>query len=122
MLSSHDFQAGARTHGFVVESSEPLSEIDGSAHVMRHEKSGARLLFLQNADENKAFSIAFKTPPADDTGVFHILEHSVLCGSEKFPVKEPFVDLLKTSMQTFLNALTFPDKPCTRWQAPTTRT
>lgn len=110
MLSTHDFQAGARMHGFVVESSEPLSEIDGSAHVMRHEKSGARLLFLQNADENKAFSIAFKTPPSDDTGVFHILEHSVLCGSKKFPVKEPFVDLLKTSMQTFLNALTFPDK------------
>ena len=110
MLSTHDFQAGARMHGFVVDSSEPLSEIDGSAHVMRHEKSGARLLFLQNADENKAFSIAFKTPPADDTGVFHILEHSVLCGSRKFPVKEPFVDLLKTSMQTFLNALTFPDK------------
>ena len=110
MLSTHDFQAGARIHGFVVDSSEPLSEIDGSAHVMRHEKSGARLLFLQNADENKAFSIAFKTPPADDTGVFHILEHSVLCGSKKFPVKEPFVDLLKTSMQTFLNALTFPDK------------
>ena len=110
MLSTHDFQAGARMHGFVVDSSEPLSEIDGSAHVMCHEKSGARLLFLQNADENKAFSIAFKTPPADDTGVFHILEHSVLCGSKKFPVKEPFVDLLKTSMQTFLNALTFPDK------------
>ena len=110
MLSTHDFQAGARMHGFVVDSSEPLSEIDGSAHVLRHEKSGARLLFLQNADENKAFSIAFKTPPADDTGVFHILEHSVLCGSRKFPVKEPFVDLLKTSMQTFLNALTFPDK------------
>lgn len=110
MLSTHDFQAGARMHGFVVDSSEPLSEIDGSAHVMRHEKSGARLLFLQNADENKAFSIAFKTPPADNTGVFHILEHSVLCGSRKFPVKEPFVDLLKTSMQTFLNALTFPDK------------
>ncbi|MFQ9741649.1 MAG: insulinase family protein [Slackia sp.] len=87
-----------------------MSEIDGFAHVMRHEKSGARLLFLQNEDANKAFSIAFKTPPADDTGVFHILEHSVLCGSEKFPVKEPFVDLLKTSMQTFLNALTFPDK------------
>ena len=59
---------------------------------------------------NKAFSIAFRTPPADDTGVFHILEHSVLCGSEKFPVKEPFVNLLKTSMQTFLNAMTFGDK------------
>ena len=114
MFSSHDssfdFAPGAQTHGFIVQSSEPLSEIDGFAHVMRHEKSGARLLFLQNEDANKAFSIAFKTPPADDTGVFHILEHSVLCGSEKFPVKEPFVDLLKTSMQTFLNALTFPDK------------
>ena len=114
MFSSHDssfdFAPGAQTHGFIVQSSEPLSEIDGFAHVMRHEKRGARLLFLQNEDANKAFSIAFKTPPADDTGVFHILEHSVLCGSEKFPVKEPFVDLLKTSMQTFLNALTFPDK------------
>lgn len=114
MFSSHDssfdFAPGAQTHGFIVQSSEPLSEIDGFAHVTRHEKSGARLLFLQNEDANKAFSIAFKTPPADDTGVFHILEHSVLCGSEKFPVKEPFVDLLKTSMQTFLNALTFPDK------------
>ena len=72
-----------------------------------HKKSGARLLYLANDDSNKAFSIAFKTPPADDTGVFHILEHSVLCGSDKFPVKEPFVDLLKSSMQTFLNALTF---------------
>ena len=110
MLSSQDFPVGAQLHGFAVESSGPLSEIDGFAHVMRHKKSGARLLFLQNDDDNKAFSIAFKTPPADDTGVFHILEHSVLCGSEKFPVKEPFVDLLKTSMQTFLNALTFPDK------------
>lgn len=110
-MSEHPYCApGDRLHGFVVESSEELSEIDGFAHVMRHEKSGARLLFLQNEDDNKAFSIAFKTPPANDTGVFHILEHSVLCGSAKFPVKEPFVDLLKTSMQTFLNALTFPDK------------
>ena len=61
-------------------------------------------------DENKAFAIGFKTPPADSTGVFHILEHSVLCGSAKFPVKEPFVDLIKSSMQTFLNAMTYPDK------------
>lgn len=110
MLSPHDFTPGMQLHGFTVRSCEPLSEIDGFAHVLHHEKSGARLLFLQNEDDNKAFSIAFKTPPADDTGVFHILEHSVLCGSDKFPVKEPFVDLLKTSMQTFLNALTFPDK------------
>lgn len=100
----------AAVNGFAVESVEPLCEIDGDAIVMRHGKSGARLLFLHNADENKAFSISFKTPPVDDTGVFHILEHSVLCGSDKFPVKEPFVNLLKTSMQTFLNALTFPDK------------
>lgn len=67
-------------------------------------------MFIENDDANKAFSITFKTPADDDTGVFHILEHSVLCGSEKFPVKEPFVNLLKTSMQTFLNAMTFPDK------------
>ncbi len=77
---------------------------------MRHNRSGARLLYLANDDENKTFAIGFKTPPADSTGVFHILEHSVLCGSRKFPVKEPFVNLLKSSMQTFLNAMTFPDK------------
>ncbi len=76
---------------------------------LSHRKSGA-VFYLANDDANKAFSIAFKTPPADDTGVFHVLEHSVLCGSDKFPVKEPFVDLLKSSMQTFLNAMTFPDK------------
>ena len=70
----------------------------------------ARLLYLACDDENKAFAIGFKTPPADSTGVFHILEHSVLCGSAKFPVKEPFVDLIKSSMQTFLNAMTYPDK------------
>lgn len=87
-----------------------LSEIDGTAYTMVHEASGARLLYLANDDSNKAFSISFKTPPKNDTGVFHILEHSVLCGSKKFPVKEPFVNLLKSSMQTFLNAMTFPDK------------
>lgn len=103
-------QAGARVHGFVVEGAETLPEISGCAYIMRHEASRARLMWLACADDNKAFSIAFKTPPADDTGVFHINEHSVLCGSDKFPVKEPFVNLLKTSMQTFLNALTFPDK------------
>ena len=97
-------------HGFTVLTREELPEIDGTAYVLSHRKSGARLLYLANDDANKAFSIAFKTPPADDTGVFHILEHSVLCGSDKFPVKEPFVDLLKSSMQTFLNAMTFPDK------------
>ncbi|RDB70752.1 insulinase family protein [Eggerthella sinensis] len=105
-----DLTPGSQLHGFTVRSSEPLSEIDGTAYVLDHDKSGAQLLYLANDDTNKAFSIAFKTPPADDTGVFHILEHSVLCGSDKFPVKEPFVNLLKSSMQTFLNAMTFPDK------------
>ena len=105
-----DVSAIAAAHGFELASSRELPDIEGAAHVMVHTTSGARLLYLENDDANKAFSITFKTPAADDTGVFHILEHSVLCGSEKFPVKEPFVNLLKTSMQTFLNAMTFPDK------------
>ncbi|MEE8715692.1 MAG: insulinase family protein [Coriobacteriales bacterium] len=101
---------GQSVHGFLVERDEDLPEIDGRAYVLRHEGAGTPLLWLANDDPNKAFAIAFKTPPADDTGVFHILEHSVLCGSDRYPVKEPFVNLLKTSMQTFLNALTYPDK------------
>lgn len=101
---------GRTLHGFTVKSAEDLPEIGGAAYVLEHRPSAARLLYLANDDVNKAFSISFKTPPADDTGVFHILEHSVLCGSRKFPVKEPFVNLLKTSMQTFLNAMTFGDK------------
>ncbi len=100
----------ANANGFSMVESQKVEEIDGVAHVMIHDLSGARLLYLQNEDSNKSFSISFKTPAADDTGVFHILEHSVLCGSKKFPVKEPFVNLLKSSMQTFLNAMTFPDK------------
>lgn len=103
-------RVGAELHGFVVERIEELPEIEGRAYIMRHRASGTPLMWLANDDENKAFAIAFKTPPADDTGVFHILEHSVLCGSDRFPVKEPFVNLLKTSMQTFLNAMTFADK------------
>lgn len=105
-----DIRPGTSIKGFTVTSEESLSEIDGTAYVMKHETSGAKLLYLKNEDNNKAFSIAFKTPPTDSTGVFHILEHSVLCGSKKFPVKEPFVNLIKSSMQTFLNAMTFPDK------------
>ncbi len=100
----------ARRHGFSPVDQQELPEIEGTALTLRHDATGARLLYLRNDDANKAFSVSFKTPAADDTGVFHILEHSVLCGSEKFPVKEPFVNLLKGSMQTFLNAMTFPDK------------
>lgn len=102
-------EVGQRIGDFSVASAEPVAEISGTAYVFSH-PSGARTLWLANDDNNKSFAIAFKTPPANDTGVFHILEHSVLCGSEHFPVKEPFVNLLKTSMQTFLNALTFSDK------------
>ena len=105
-----DLTCGQTIHGFRVERVEPLAELEAETFLMRHEKSGARLLCVLNDDVDKAFSIAFKTPPKDDTGVFHILEHSVLCGSARFPVKEPFVNLLKSSMQTFLNAMTFPDK------------
>lgn len=102
--------SGTTCHGFTVERCETVPELDSDAYVLRHAASGARLLYLACDDENKAFAIGFKTPPADSTGVFHILEHSVLCGSAKFPVKEPFVDLIKSSMQTFLNAMTYPDK------------
>ena len=77
---------------------------------MEYEKNGADLIWLDREDDNQTFAIAFKTIPQDDTGVFHILEHSVLCGSDKYPLKEPFVNLLKSSMATFLNAFTFPDK------------
>ena len=101
---------GTTCHGFTVERCETVPELDSDAYVLRYTASGARLLYLACDDENKAFAIGFKTPPADSTGVFHILEHSVLCGSAKFPVKEPFVDLIKSSMQTFLNAMTYPDK------------
>ena len=97
-------------HGFFVQSVRLLPELEARMFQMEHQKSGARLVWLDRQEENKTFAIAFRTLPEDDTGVFHILEHSVLCGSDKYPVKEPFVELLKSSLQTFLNAFTFPDK------------
>ena len=96
--------------GFKVKYVQPLPEIKATLYRMEYEKNGADLVWLDRNDDNKTFSIAFKTIPEDSTGVFHILEHSVLCGSKKYPVKEPFVELLKSSLQTFLNAMTFPDK------------
>ena len=109
-MAENTWEIGSTLCGFTVEKVEDIPEIDGRAIQMRHGVSQARLLFLENDDADKAFAIGFRTPPEDDSGVFHILEHSVLCGSDKFPVKEPFVNLLKSSMQTFLNAMTFPDK------------
>jgi len=87
-----------------------IKDIHAMAYRLKHIKSGARVVILSNDDENKVFNIAFRTPPEDSTGLPHILEHSVLCGSKKFPVKDPFVELVKGSLNTFLNAMTYPDK------------
>lgn len=100
------------SQAFTLVSEQKLSELNGTARLWQHKATGARVLSINNSDENKCFGINFRTPPSDSTGVAHILEHSVLCGSKKYPVKEPFVELLKGSLQTFLNAMTFPDKTC----------
>ena len=97
-------------HGFKINRINHLEEISGDLYEMGHLKTSAKLLWLKRDDENKSFGIAFKTTPTDDTGVFHILEHCVLNGSKRYPVREPFVDLLKGSLQTFLNAMTYSDK------------
>jgi len=97
-------------YGFKITAQSDIPECEGVLHIFEHIKTGARLAFLEREDTNKSFAIAFPTLPSDDTGVFHIIEHSVLCGSEKFPVKEPFVELLKGSLNTFLNALTYSDR------------
>lgn len=89
---------------------ERIEEIGTDAYVLRHIKSGAHLILMDADDTNKVFDIGFRTPPADDTGVPHILEHSVLCGSVKYPCKDPFVELAKGSLNTFLNAMTYPEK------------
>ncbi|WP_291569971.1 insulinase family protein [Clostridium sp. UBA4548] len=105
-----EYKIGGLYHGFNLKHIEHINEINSVARVFEHEKSGARLLHLENDDDNKVFSIGFRTPPQDSTGVAHIIEHSVLCGSRKFPTKEPFVELIKGSLNTFLNAMTFGDK------------
>src|ERR671928_1608949 len=97
-------------HGFELVHEQEIPELNTRARLFRHVKTGAELLSLENDDENKVFGITFRTPPSDSTGVAHILEHAVLAGSRKYPVKEPFLELLKSSLQTFLNAMTFPDK------------
>ena len=87
-----------------------INDIKSKGYLMRHKKTGAKVVLLENDDENKVFYIGFRTPPQDSTGVAHILEHSVLCGSREFPIKDPFVELVKGSLNTFLNAMTYPDK------------
>ncbi|MEE1249229.1 MAG: insulinase family protein [Lachnospiraceae bacterium] len=89
---------------------EKLEDLDSIGYLLRHKKSGARISVISNDDENKVFYVAFRTPPEDNTGVPHIIEHTVLCSSKKFPVKDPFVELVKGSLNTFLNAITYSDK------------
>ena len=87
-----------------------IAELASTGYYLKHKKTGARVCLLSNEDKNKVFYIGFRTPAPDDTGVPHIMEHSVLCGSREFPVKDPFVELAKGSLNTFLNAMTYPDK------------
>ena len=88
----------------------PIKDLNSEGIILRHKKSGARIAVISNDDDNKVFYIGFRTPPEDSTGVAHIIEHTVLCGSDKYPVKDPFVELVKGSLNTFLNAMTYPEK------------
>jgi len=99
-----------KLNAYTLIKTEELPDLNGTGYYLRHNKSGARIVWVENADDNKVFSIAFRTPPTDSTGVAHIIEHNVLCGSEHFPAKDPFIELAKGSLNTFLNAMTFPDK------------
>ena len=92
--------------------SERVEECDGVGTLLEHKKSGAHVFVLENQDSNKVFNIAFRTPAVDSTGAAHITEHSVLCGSDRYPVKDPFIELAKGSLNTFVNAMTYPDKTC----------
>ena len=104
------FEMAKSYSGFKLSQQQSISELNSLALLFTHLKTGAEVLVVENDDDNKVFSVTFKTPPSNDRGVAHILEHSVLCGSRKYPAKEPFLELLKGSLQTFLNAMTFPDK------------
>ncbi len=95
---------------YTVISKQRIEELKSDGYLLKHNKTGARVALLSNDDENKVFYIGFRTPPKDSTGVAHIIEHTVLCGSEKYPVKDPFIELAKGSLNTFLNAMTYPDK------------
>ncbi|MDR7856745.1 insulinase family protein [Tissierella sp.] len=104
------FEINKVYHGFKLVEENMIDELQSVARIFQHEKSGARLLHLENDDDNKVFSIGFRTPPSNSTGVPHIIEHCVLAGSRKYTTKEPFMDMVKGSLQTFINAMTFSDK------------
>ena len=96
--------------GYLLQQTEYIKEIDAEAIIYIHEKTKAKILVMSNEDAHKSFCVGFRTPPSDSTGVAHIIEHSVLCGSKKYPLKDPFVELAKGSLNTYLNAMTYPDK------------
>ncbi|CAK8985697.1 unnamed protein product [Durusdinium trenchii] len=107
------YEIGQKLHGWTCVRAEHIKEYSCTGYVFQHDQTGAELLsMVQPADENKTFSVVFRTPPENSNGIAHVLEHSVLCGSRKYPLKEPFVELMKSSLQTFLNAMTFPDRTC----------
>ena len=101
---------GEELNGFCLKDISTVEEISAKTYEFEHVKTGAKLFYVATDDDNKVFYIGFRTPPKDNTGVAHIVEHSVLCGSKKYPLKEPFVELVKGSLNTFLNAMTYPDK------------
>ena len=105
-----NLQIGNSYHGFKLKEKRTLHEINAEALIFEHDVTKAKLIKLICDDDNKVFAIGFRTPPDNSTGVPHIIEHSVLCGSRKFDTKEPFVELVKSSLNTFLNAMTYPDK------------
>jgi len=102
----------AKLHGFTLVEEQYIAEYDSQVLMYRHDKTGAQVMSTINSDENKTFGVTFRTPVANSKGTPHILEHSVLCGSRKYPIKEPFVELMKGSLNTFLNAFTYPDRTC----------
>ena len=105
-----NLKIGEVLNGFTLKNISAVDELNAKTYEFEHVKTGAKLFYVAANDDNKVFYIGFRTPPKDDTGVAHIVEHSVLCGSKKYPLKEPFVELVKGSLNTFLNAMTYPDK------------
>ena len=95
--------------GYTILQKQELKELNATGYLLEHDKTKAKVAAIETTDDNKVFSIGFRTPPKDSTGVAHIVEHTVLCGSKEFPVKDPFIDLAKGSLNTFLNAMTYPD-------------
>ena len=108
-MSEQSLQPGQKLHGFTLLDMTPLPELNARLIQLRHDRTGARMVHMETEDDNNLFGVGFHTTPMDSTGVAHILEHTVLCGSKNFPVRDPFFSMLKRSLNTFMNALTSSD-------------